>query len=273
MADDCPNTASWQTVFPQFSSKKSYGVTQVITLDFIIMKKVFGLFFFGFAVISASADDIEKRRAEKTGKKFKEYHTVSGQVYRNVTITKITDAGISITHADGLARLRFEHLKPDQRKEFGITQEGAEAIYSREMKAKAAYEVEVLAKQREQQKAHEELLAKKTLALLEAERLAATRDQKQQVATKIESTLEIPILPNIRGSNNSVLYPTQRYSPSQKAIYYSNGGYVYPGSYGGYYYSPGSGHYYNPGHHHHDSPVRPSCPTNQRNSVFSIRIK
>ena len=72
MADDCPNTASWQTVFPQFSSKKSYGVTQVITLDFIIMKKVFGLFFFGFAVISASADDIEKRRAEKTGKKIRD---------------------------------------------------------------------------------------------------------------------------------------------------------------------------------------------------------
>ncbi|MFN4873284.1 MAG: hypothetical protein ACK5JP_05705 [Akkermansiaceae bacterium] len=237
------------------------------------MKKVCGLFFFGFAVMSASADDIEKRRAEETGKKFKEYQTVSGQVYRDVTITKITDAVISITHADGLARLRFEHLKPDQRKEFGITQEGAEAIYTMEMKAKTAYEVEVLAKQREQQKANEELLATQTIALLEAERLAAIRVQKQQVATKIESTMEIPVFPNIRGSNNSVLYPTQRYSPSQKAIYCGSGGYVYPTSYGGYYYSHGNGGYYNPGHHHHYSPTRPSCPTNQRNSIFSIRIK
>lgn len=237
------------------------------------MKKVCGLLFFGFVVISASADDIEKRRAEETGKKFKEYQTVSGQVYRDVRITKITDAGISITHADGLARLRFEHLKPDQRKEFGITQEGAEAIYTKEMKAKAAYEVEVLAKQREQQKTNEELLAKQTIALLAAERLVAERAQNQQAATKIESALKIPDFPHIRGSNNSVLYPTQRSSPTQKAIYYGGGGYVYPSSYGGYYYSPGNGSYYNPGHHHHYSPRRPSCPTNQRNSIFSITIK
>jgi hypothetical protein len=246
----------WQTVFVQFTTKKSYGVIQIFTLDFIVMKKLCGVFFFGFAVISASADDIEKRRAEETGKKYKEYETVSGQVYRDVTITKITDAGISITHADGLARLRFEHLKPEQRKEFGITQEGAEAIYTKEMKEKAAYEAEVAAKQKEQQKAHEELLAKETVAILEAERLAAERAQKQQVATKIESSLEIPGFPNIRGSDNAVLYPTQRYSPSQRAVYYGSGGYVYPGSYGGYY-----------------PPTRPSRPTNQRNSIFSITIK
>ncbi|MFN9025960.1 MAG: hypothetical protein ACK5VX_07185, partial [Akkermansiaceae bacterium] len=61
--------------------------------------------------------------------------------------------------------------------------------------------------------------------------------------------------------------------PSQKAIYCGSGGYVYPTSYGGYYYSHGNGGYYNPGHHHHYSPTRPSCPTNQRNSIFSIRIK
>jgi hypothetical protein len=228
------------------------------------MKKLFCVFFLGFAVISASANDIEKRRAEETGKKYKEYETVSGQIYRDVTITKITDAGISITHADGLARLRFEHLKPEQRKDFGITQEGAEAIYAKEMKAQAAYETEVAAKQKEQQKAHEERLAKETVALLEAERLAAERAQKQQVATKIESTVEIPGFPTIRGSDNAVLYPSQRYTPSQRSIYYGSGGYVYPGSNGGYY---------NPGHHHHYTPSRPSCPTNHRNSIFSITIK
>jgi hypothetical protein len=244
---------------------KSYGAIQIFAVDFIVMKKLCSVLFLGFAVISASAEDVEKRRAEETGKKYKEYTTLEGRVYKDVTITKITDAGISISHADGLARLRFEHLTPEQRKNFGITQEGSEAIYAKEMKAQAAYEMEVAAKQKEQQKAKEELLAKQTVALLEAERLMAERAQNQQATTKIESTLEIPGLPHVRGSNNSVLYPTHRYSPSQRAIYHG-GGYVYPGSYGGYYNPTNGGYYY---------PYAPSnhCTPTQRNSIFHFTIK
>jgi hypothetical protein len=225
------------------------------------MKKLCGLLFFGFAMISASAEDIEKRRAEETGKKYKEYTTLEGRVYKDVTITEITDAGISISHADGLARLRFEHLTPEQRKDFGITKEGAAAIYAGEMKVQAAYEAKVEAHQKEQQKAKDELLLKQTVALLEAERLAAERAQRQAVATKIESTVEIPAFPVIRGSDNAVLYGNRRYSPS-RTTYYSDGGYFYPGNYG----------YYSPAYYPHQAPSNHCTPTH-RNSIFHFTIK
>ena len=223
------------------------------------MKKLCGVFFFVFAVVTASADDVEKRRAEETGKKYKEFETVSGRVYRDVTITEITDAGISITHADGLARLRFEHLKPEQRKDFGITKEGALAVYAEEMKVQAAYEAKVEAQQKEQQKAKDEFLAKQTAALLAAE--MAIKPQKI-ISSKIESTLEIPTYPVIRGSSNAVLYGTQRYTPSSTNYYY-NGGYVYPSSNGGYYYAPTYSPY---SPHQHCNPA-------PRNSIFHFTIK
>lgn len=233
------------------------------------MKKLCGIIFLGFSVITASANDIEKRRAEETGKKYKEYTTLAGRVYKDVTITEINDAGISITHADGLARLRFEHLTPEQRKDFGITKAGAAMVYAEEMKAQTDYEAKVQAEAKEQQKANDELFAKQTAALLEAERLAAERAQKQALATKIESTVEIPAFPVIRGSENAVLYPTQRYSPS-RTTYYGSGGYVYPSSGGGYYYQPAGGYYY-PTY----SPYTPSkpCKPVHRGSIFHFTIK
>lgn len=230
------------------------------------MKTLCSLLFLGFAVISASADEIEKRRAEETGKKYKEYTTLEGRVYKDVTITAINDAGISITHADGLARLRFEHLTPEQRKDFGITKEGSTAIYTEEMKAQAAYEAKVDAELKAQQKAREELLAKQETARLEAELLAAQRAQKQALATKIESTVEIPGFPVIRGSENAVLYGNQRQS-STRTTYYYDGPYIHHGGNGYYYpsyYSPYSPTYYTPNRHCH--PV-------QRGSIFHFTIK
>lgn len=234
------------------------------------MKKLCGIIFLGFTVIAANANDIGKRRAEETGKKYKEYTTLEGRVYKDVTITEISDAGISITHADGLARLRYEQLTPEQREIFGITKAGAAAVYAEEKKAQEVYEAKVRAEMQEEQKAKDELFAKQTAALQEAERLAAERAQKQAVATKIESTLEIPAYPVIRGSENAVLYPTQRYSPS-RTTHYGSGGYVYPGSGGAYYYQPTGGYYY-PTYYSPYSPSKP-CKPAQRGSIFHFTIK
>jgi hypothetical protein len=226
-------------------------------LSFTVMKKLCSILLFGFTMISASAEDVAKRRAEETGKKYKEFETVSGQVYRDVTITEITDAGVSITHADGLSRLRFEHLKPEHRKAFGITQDGGAAIYAEEMKAQAAYEAKVEAQLKEQQKAKDELLAKQMAALLEAEK---TVKPQKIVTSNIESNVEIPTYPIIRGTDNAVLYGTRRYTPSN-TTYYQNGGYVYPGGYG--YYPSYQPQYYPHGH----------CPPAQRGSIFHFTIK
>ncbi|MES2982841.1 MAG: hypothetical protein V4727_11055 [Verrucomicrobiota bacterium] len=219
------------------------------------MKTLCSVIIFGFAVISATANDVETRRAEETGKRYAQYETLAGRVYKDVLVTKIDDAGIYINHADGAARLRFEHLSPEQRQHFGITKEGATEIYEQELKAQAAYEAKVA----EQQKAKRELLAKETAARIEAERLAAAKAPQVVIAPKIVSTLEIPTLPIVNGTGAGVLYGTRRYNPSRSAYYYGSG-YASPGNYG---YYPGPYHHYSPKH----------CPPTQHGSIFHFTIK
>ncbi|MDX1679160.1 MAG: hypothetical protein R3242_00390 [Akkermansiaceae bacterium] len=203
------------------------------------MKLLCTLFSFGLAVIPLSASEvIDARRAEETGKKYEVYETGDGQVFRDVQITRITDGGISIIHAEGSARLRYESLSAEARKKFGITKEGAEAIYAKERKAKASYQAKIAAiqkkRQEERQKAHEEMLAKQEAAILEAERSEAQKTQQPQGKTTIVSALEVPHFPIIRGSDQEVFYPIQRDSHFQRNRYYRSGGTIYYGSPGGY---------------------------------------
>jgi hypothetical protein len=226
------------------------------------MKILLRLYLIGFAVVSATAADIETNRAEETGKKYEQFETLAGRVYQDVQITRISDAGISITHADGAARLRFEDLSPEQRKQFGITKEDAAAIYAREMKAAAAYEAKV----EEQQKAKRELLAKQNEARLEAARLAALTAQipKKVTASNIQSTVEIPSFPTINGANNRVLYGSP-YQSRTRITNYDGGGY-----YGGYVYPSSYGYY--PSHYSNHYPSRTDCKPTQR-SMFHFTIR
>ncbi len=224
-----------------------------------VMKKLIGLICFGVFVLSADAGDVQKRRAEETGRTYKEYATASGRVYQNVIITSINDAGISLTHADGTARLRFEHLTPEQREKFGITQEGATAVYAAEQKAKAEHE----AKLAEQEKAHQEWLAKQVSAKSKADQLLADHPSGliQQGKTVIESTLEIPNLPPIQSSDGSVLYGNTGQN-SYRGPIRSHGGYVYPA---GYYY---------PSRYYAPYPVpQQQCTPFYRKSIFHFTIK
>ena len=58
------------------------------------MKLFCTLFSLGLAAMPLSASDVEQRRAEEIGKTYKVYGANNAQVYRDVTVTKITDAGI-----------------------------------------------------------------------------------------------------------------------------------------------------------------------------------
>lgn len=244
------------------------------------------LFSLGLAVIPLSASEIEQRRAEETGKKYKVYETAKGEVYKDATVTKVTDAGITVMHAEGVARLRYEDLSAEQQKEFGITKEGAQAVYAKERKAAAAYEAQVAAiqkkRQEERQKAletHQALVAQQTAELqelerLEAERLAAQPVQapQAQADTTIVSVLEVPEFPVIRGTNNEVFRPILRYSGPQRNTYYRNSTYTYPVYRGGTYGYPSRGAYYHPGYHHGYPAPRAHCPTYHRPSI-NITIK
>lgn len=209
------------------------------------MKLLCTLLVLGLAAMPAGASDagdIEQRRAEETGRSYKVFKTRLGWTYRDVTVTQITDAGISIIHADGSARLGFDRLTPEQREQFGITEEGAEARVALEEKAQAAYEAHLAAKQKEwreqRQKAQAELLARQTAARLEAERLKAQPVTEPQDTTSIVSVLEVPRFPIIKGPGNQILRPIA--SDSRPAMRTSSRSSSYhPVYYGGTYYHPG----------------------------------
>lgn len=239
------------------------------------MKLLCTLFSLGLAVmpaVASNASDVAQNRAEEIGKTYRIYGPMNGQVYRDATVTKITDAGVTIRHAEGIARLDFDSLSPKQREKFGITREVAEAIYAKEEQAQAAYEAQVAAKQKEwqaeRQKAHEALVAKQTAARLEAERLRAERLKARKAAepeekASIVSVLEVPTFPIIRDYDNEILRPIQASSRSYRSRHYSSsyshpvryrsygGSYGYPVRYGGSYGThcyPGRGAYHH-GHH------------------------
>lgn len=235
------------------------------------MKLLRTLLFLGLAVIPVSASEADARRAEETGKTYKVFKTRLNQIYRDVTVTNITDAGITIIHADGSTRLGFERLSPEQREAFGITRQGAEAMRAKELEAKAAYEAHIAAKQKkwqdeqqqqqlerqkvyqEQQKAHQELLAKQMAARLEAQSSKPASSVVQPVqgalegaqelqastnTTSIVSMVEVPHFPIIRGTDNQILYPIQNSPRTHRRSYSRSGNTIYSGSYGGNYGYP-----------------------------------
>lgn len=225
------------------------------------MKRVFcGLILLILPALTLNASEIEERRAAEVGKKYDRWVTATGKVYDSVIVSNVSDAGISITHADGLARLRYEQLTNQQREHFGITKEGSAAIYIQEAKSQAAYEAKVS----EQEKTKLEFLEKHKIALAKAEQAATQRAQQQPI---VQSTLEIPVFSNVRRTQSGVLYSTNGHPASRGSTYYIPsgyypGGYVYPYNHG-YYPSPYQSHY----------PQHNRCHTVNRAPIINFTIK
>ena len=166
--------------------------------------------------------NIEERRAEAMGKRLECFETMAGRVYQDVRITKISDAGISFSHADGAVRLRFADLSPEQRRYFGISREDAATIYARELKARENYERKV----EEKENARRELAEKEAAERAELERLAMEKaEQKQTAAAEIESTETIPLYPTIKRVD-SIRRSSSRHSSYRS--YYGGFRYSYP---------------------------------------------
>lgn len=237
----------------------------------MVMKLLSALLCLGLAAFPASAShasDVDTRRAEEAGKTYKVFKTRLGWTYRDVTVTKITDAGISIIHSDGTARLGYERLTPEQREAFGVTRDGEKAVHAEEYQNKAAHEAEIVARQKKwqaeqvaRQKAYEERVAQQAAARMEAERSEALAALEQpQNDTSIVSVLEVPHFPIIRGYDNQVFRPMQGYTRSYRTRHYgSNRTTIYTGGYGGTYGTPvrySNGCY--PSYHSRGGSYRPS---------------
>lgn len=83
---------------------------------------------------------LRDRRQRVLGMKFEKYPLNSGRVFEDVSVTSIDDAGVSIRHTDGSARLRFSDLDSAQRAFFGLEEQLAVAAEKQEAVAAAAYE-------------------------------------------------------------------------------------------------------------------------------------
>lgn len=165
---------------------------------------------------------VEERRAEAMGQRLERFETMAGRVYRDVWITKITEAGISFSHAAGAARLRFEDLSPEQRRYFGINRKDAAEVYAREMKARLAYEKQV----EEKEKTRREQAAKEAAKRAELERLAMEKAEKNRAASASEPAETIPLYPTIKRVDSGGRRYSSRYS--SYGSYYGGYGYRYP---------------------------------------------
>ena len=79
-------------------------------------------------------------RAHAIGTRHNTFTDATTRTYRDAVVTAIDDAGVTLRHADGIARLDFFRLTTDQREWLGLDQAAASAALEREQAAALAYE-------------------------------------------------------------------------------------------------------------------------------------
>jgi hypothetical protein len=83
---------------------------------------------------------LESRRIEVSGKTFEVFEASNGRQFLNAKVTQINDTGVSLTHENGTARLRFDDLSPQWHSYFGLDGEFALAAHEVESGQRIAYE-------------------------------------------------------------------------------------------------------------------------------------
>jgi len=90
-------------------------------------------------LVKFADDRLRELKERAIGKEWTELAT-AGRTYQDVKVMSVTDAGVTIRHRDGSARLRFHDLTDNQRMEFGLDETTALAAVQEERKKAAAYE-------------------------------------------------------------------------------------------------------------------------------------
>ncbi len=91
-------------------------------------------------LVAFRADFIQSQRRSAIGTSFEEFSSGDGRVFQNARIVDIDDAGVTIRHDDGSARLRYGDLDARQREMFGLEQSSAQAAIAEEARQASAYE-------------------------------------------------------------------------------------------------------------------------------------
>lgn len=89
--------------------------------------------------VKFNVERLRELKARAVGKEWAELAT-AGRTYQDVKVVAVTDAGVTIRHRDGSARLRYHDLTDRQRQDFGLVEGAALAAVQEERQKSAAYE-------------------------------------------------------------------------------------------------------------------------------------
>lgn len=199
---------------------------------------------------------IRDQRRRAIGRSFAELTSVSGRIYRDVTITSIDDAGVAVRHAYGTARLTFRDLDSAQQSFFGLDAGLAVVAAEKESRDLAAYDrwidgqmVAIRDRNAEMKKiaAYDEQVVRANRATLASRQsVAANENPLAKPATSFGSG----------GSRYSYGYPTYRHSYYRHVYYAPN------------YYKPSFTRAYRASVHQPYGPVVNRSQTNFADTAF-----
>ncbi len=172
---------------------------------------------------------IRTQRQRATGKTFKALSLVSGRKFQDVSVAAIDDAGVTIRHVDGSARLRFADLDAKQRVIFGLEADLALVAEEKESRDAAAYGRWI---DQQMAAAHEkdETVSKNATREDLSARQARSRVAAQQVAASNARPLAQPATSVVgtRSWSSSGSYSNYRvHRPTYSYVYYSTPSYNY----------------------------------------------
>lgn len=146
---------------------------------------------------------IHDQRQQAIGRHFETLDLASGRKFQQVTVSTIDDAGVTIRHAHGSARLHYGELDAKQRLNFGMEAGLALAAEEKESKASVAYEQWI---EDRVTTVHENEV--KASALAKREERSAARDYSQLVARQAALTKTRPLgqAPTVVGSGSRYGY-------------------------------------------------------------------
>ncbi len=90
--------------------------------------------------VASRREFVGNQRKAALGKKFNELAVADGRNFRDVAIVSIDDAGVTIRHADGSARLAYADFDEGQRVIFGLEEGSSLAAQEEEERQSLAYE-------------------------------------------------------------------------------------------------------------------------------------
>jgi|GEM_PF-6374447 len=91
-------------------------------------------------LLGVQEDFVTTQRQMALGKKFKEFPVADGRTFKNATVAAVDDAGVTIRHEDGSARLVYADLDDRQRMFFALDENASLAAQDEEKRQAVAYE-------------------------------------------------------------------------------------------------------------------------------------